>query len=149
MPNYNYPYAPQYYPQMPLPTQPQVTLQNTPTSQQAQQTQQIQDGGFITVPNEETVYGYPVAIGKCVTFKIEGKPIIMEKSMGFSQFDAPKIDKYRLVKEESDRPEEIVGLSDMDKIKSDIREIWGKLDEIENSRKKNQPQPKNDRNGEH
>lgn len=139
--NYNYPqYQPQYYPQMPV--------QNAPTTQQAQQAPQIQDGGFITVPNEETVYNYPVQIGKCVTFKIEGKPIIMEKSMGYSQFDAPKIDKYRLVKEESDRSEETVDLSDMDKIKSDIREIWGKLDEIENSRKKNQPQPKNDRNGE-
>ena len=152
MPNYNYPYAPQYYPQMP--TQPNVFPTNlnvgsTQPTQQAQQAQQIQDGGFITVPNEETVYSYPVAIGKCVTFKIEGKPIIMEKSMGFSQFDAPKIDKYRLVKEESEKSAETVDLSDMDKIKSDIREIWGKLDEIENSRKKNQPQPKADRNGEH
>ena len=143
--NYNYPqYQPQYYPQMPM-----QNVSNTQQSQQAQQTPQIQDGGFITVPNEETVYSYPVAIGKCVTFKIEGKPIIMEKSMGFSQFDAPKIDKYRLVKEEFEKSEETVDLSDMDKIKSDIREIWGKLDEIENSRKKSQPQPKADRNGEH
>lgn len=142
MPNYNFPYQ-QYY------QQPQYG-QNMPTQPQVQTTQpQIQDGGFITVPNEQTVYSYPVAIGKCVTFKIEGKPIIMEKSMGFSQFDAPKIDKYRLVKEESEKSEETYDLSDMDKVKSDIREIWGKLDEIENSRKKNQPQPKADRNGEH
>ena len=48
---------------------------------------------------------YPVAPGNCVTFKIEGKPIVMEKSMGFSQLEAPRIEKYRLVREE-DAPKE-------------------------------------------
>jgi hypothetical protein len=48
---------------------------------------------------------YPVAPGNCVTFKIEGKPIVMEKSMGFSQLEAPRIDRYRLVREE-DAPQE-------------------------------------------
>lgn len=135
MPNYN-PYP--YYPTQnnAYPTQMNVA----PT----QPTQTIQDGGFVTIPSADMVYNYPVAMGKCVTFKVEGKPIIIEKSMGFSQLDSPKIERYRLVKEEA---EEIVEeTSDLDKIKSDIKEIWGKLDEIENS-KRNTPKREN-KNGE-
>lgn len=141
MPNYNYNY-PQY--------QPQYQGQYYPQMQN--QSQQTQNGGFVSVPNENAVYSYPVAMGNVVTFKIEGKPIVMEKAMGFSQFESPRIKRFRLVEEDVERPkEESVDLSDMEKVKSDIREIWGKLDEIENSRKKNQsqPQPKADRSGEH
>lgn len=57
------------------------------------------------VPSEDMARTYPVAPGNCVTFKIEGKPIVMEKSMGFSQLEAPRIDRYRLVREE-DAPNE-------------------------------------------
>ena len=64
------------------------------------QQMQIQNGGFMVVPSEDMARTYPVAPGNCVTFKIEGKPIVMEKSMGFSQLEAPRIDKYRLVREE-------------------------------------------------
>ena len=70
-----------------------------------QNQQQIQNGGFMLVPSEEMARSYPVAPGNCVTFKIEGKPIVMEKSMGFSQLEAPRIDRYRLVREE-DAPQE-------------------------------------------
>jgi len=135
MPNYN-PYP--YYPTQnnAYPTQMNVA----PT----QPTQTIQDGGFVTIPSADMVYNYPVAMGKCVTFKVEGKPIIIEKSMGFSQLDSPKIERYRLVKEEAE--ETIEETSDLDKIKSDIKEIWGKLDEIENS-KRNTPKREN-KNGE-
>ena len=70
-------YYPGYYPSYYQPQQPmQQTLQ--------QQPQDIQNGGFVSVPNEEIVNSYPVAPGKCVTFKIEGQPIVMEKSMGFA-----------------------------------------------------------------
>ena len=89
----NYPQNPQNYPQ-----------QNQPT-QQMQPQQQIQNGGFMLVANEDIARTYPVAPGNCVTFKIEGKPIVMEKSMGFSQLEAPRIDRYRLVREE-DAPQE-------------------------------------------
>lgn len=64
------------------------------------QQNQIQNGGFLSVPSEDIVKTYPVAPGNCVTFKIEGQNIVMEKSMGFSQFEAPRIDRYRLVKED-------------------------------------------------
>lgn len=79
--------------------QPQNYQQNIP------QNQQIQNGGFMVVPSEDMARTYPVAPGNCVTFKIEGKPIVMEKSMGFSQLEAPRIDRYRLVREE-DAPKE-------------------------------------------
>ena len=144
MPNYNYPYYPTqnnaYPTQMSVgPTQMNVG--------QPQPQMQIQDGGFVTIPNAEMVYNYPVGMGKCVTFKVEGKPIIIEKSMGFSQFDSPKIERYRLVKEEAEDPQSFEsGMSELDKVKSDIKEIWGKIDEIENS-KKNPPRREN-KNGE-
>ena len=114
---YNNGYFPQYY-------QPMQTMQNqniqgyqspqnyqNPQSYQQnpqayqQNQQQIQNGGFMLVANEDIARSYPVAPGNCVTFKIEGKPIVMEKSMGFSQLEAPRIDRYRLVREE-DAPNE-------------------------------------------
>ena len=141
MPNYN-PY--QYYPTQ---TNAYPTQMNVGPTQPTQNIPQIQDGGFVTIPNADMVYNYPVAMGKCVTFKVEGKPIIIEKSMGFSQLDSPKIERYRLVKEDSENidPDEH-GMSELDKVKSDIKDIWGKLDEIENS-KKNPPRREN-KNGE-
>ena len=108
MPNY-YPYQaypnmyPNQYPMQNNTYNPQVNVGASQASQQQVSQpvqQQIQNGGFMMVPSEEIVNTYPVAPGNCVTFKIEGKPIVMEKSMGFSQLEAPKIDRYRLVKEE-------------------------------------------------
>ena len=68
--------------------------------QQIPQQQQSQTS-FVSIPNEDMVNTYPVGPGNCVTFKVEGKPIMIEKSMGFSQFDSPKIKRYRIVEEES------------------------------------------------
>lgn len=98
-----YPYQPMYQQmqQMQQPAIPQ--MQNASQSMQVQCTNQniqMQNGGFVTVANENMAYSYPVAHGTCMTFKVEGKPIVIEKSMGFSQFESPKIDRYRLVKEE-------------------------------------------------
>ena len=93
------PYYPQMYPQQSVQPTQQVQAQPQQVTQPQNQTQ-IQNGGFMLVPNEEMARTYPVAPGNCMTFKIEGKPIVMEKSMGFSQLEAPRIDKYRLVREE-------------------------------------------------
>jgi hypothetical protein len=109
-----YNYYPQYYPPMQNQAFQQNYQQNQAFQQQPQNyqqnqqplhNQQIQNGGFMLVPSEEMARSYPVAPGNCVTFKIEGKPIVMEKSMGFSQLEAPRIDRYRLVREE-DAPQE-------------------------------------------
>lgn len=109
---------PMNYPQFYQPMQNQAFQQNYPQNQAFQQQPQnyqqqnmpqnqpqIQNGGFMQIPTEEMARSYPVAPGNCVTFKIEGKPIVMEKSMGFSQLEAPRIDRYRLVREE-DAPNE-------------------------------------------
>lgn len=101
---------------------------------------QIQNGGFMVVPSEDMARTYPVAPGNCVTFKIEGKPIVMEKSMGFSQLEAPRIDRYRLVREE-DAPNkqnltqnepktDKLDNSPIDAIKDEIRDIWNEINKL-------------------
>lgn len=107
--NNGYPMNYPYYQPMQNQAFQQNYQQNQAFQQQPQnyqqQNQQIQNGGFMLVPSEDMARTYPVAPGNCVTFKIEGKPIVMEKSMGFSQLEAPRIDRYRLVREE-DAPNE-------------------------------------------
>lgn len=97
--------------------------------------------GIISVPNEEVVESYPVAPGNCVTFKVEGKPIVMEKSMGFSQFEPPKIEKYRLVRESVSQPqqdsfESRQGNSAIDDLKMEIRDLWAEIDTLKKKRGK-------------
>lgn len=107
--NNGYPINYPYYQPMQNQAFQQNYQQNQAFQQQSQnyqqQNQQMQNGGFMVVPSEDMARTYPVAPGNCVTFKIEGKPIVMEKSMGFSQLEAPRIDRYRLVREE-DAPNE-------------------------------------------
>lgn len=90
MPNLNYPQYPMSYLPYPYPMQMQ--------QQQAQQ--QVQNAGFILIPTEEDAYRYPVALGKSMTFKVENEPIVIEKTMSFSQLENPRIERYRLVREE-------------------------------------------------
>lgn len=86
-PNYNYQQYQQSYPQ-----------QQYQQIMQAQQ--QPQFGGFVSVRNEMEARNYPVAPGNSVMFRDETGPYIYSKSMGYSQLDTPRFDKYRLVKEE-------------------------------------------------
>lgn len=65
-----------------------------------QQPQQIQNTGFISVRNVEEAMRYPVAPGNSVTFKDETAPYIYTKTMGFSQFDRPIFERYRITKED-------------------------------------------------
>ena len=95
MPNPNYPQYPMSYLPYPYAQYPMQTQQAQP-----QQSQQLQSAGFILVPTEEDAYRYPVALGKCMTFKVENEPIVIEKSMSFSQLENPRIDRYRLVRED-------------------------------------------------
>jgi hypothetical protein len=161
MPNF---YSPYQYPQQ-YGYQPQQQMQQQMPQQMAQQIpqqpiQQIQNGGFLTAPNEEYVRTYPVALGNCVTFKIEGKPYVMEKSMGFSQLDSPKIEKYRLVKEEPEEPsnspeddrndnkainDTLEGLiSEIEAIKADVKAIKEKLKSITKPAPKKVPKDEDD-----
>ena len=91
---------PQYFPQ----TYPQYNMmpqQVNQIPQQANQSQQqIQNGGFVPVPDIETARNWHVNIGTSVTFIDENAPYVYTKTRGFSQFDPPVFEKMRLVKEE-------------------------------------------------
>lgn len=90
------PYNPyQYYPQ-----QYQQNNQQMVGAQMSLPQQQSQFGGFVSVRNEMEARNYPVAPGNSVMFRDETAPYIYSKSMGYSQLDTPRFDKYRLVKEE-------------------------------------------------
>lgn len=128
------------------PDYPGQQMMQDPMVKQAQaqsSQQQTQSGGFMPAPNEVYALNYPVAPGNSMTFKIEGKPIVIEKSMGFSQLESPKIDRYRLVKETlSEASDEPIGtthdddgliLNTIDSIKGEIETIWS---EIEGLKKK-------------
>lgn len=144
MPNYYGQYFPQSYPQN-YGYQPQA-------NQQIQQPQ-IQNGGFLTAPSEEYALNYPVGMGNCVTFKVEGKPIVIEKSMGFSQLESPKVERYRLMKEDSLQPTEtalkeefdVKSLIDrIDKANDEIEAIWDEIGNFKNAKDK---KTKRDRDG--
>lgn len=108
---------------------------------------QMYSNGIIPVPNEQTVENYPVAPGNCVTFKVEGKPIVMEKSMGFSQFEQPRIEKYRLIKEGAEsRDYSKDDNSSMEELKSEIRALWSEIDALKERGTKNERKRYNDRN---
>lgn len=84
-----------YYPQFQQNTQPM----NIPQMQNAQQNNQVQNGGFVRVQNENEARNYLVAPGTSVTFRDESAPYIYTKTMGFSQLDSPVFEKFKLVKE--------------------------------------------------
>lgn len=87
----------------------QQQMQNQPNYQQSQQPiqQQIQNGGFVSVHNENEARNYPIAPGNSVTFKDENAPYVYTKTQGFSQLDRPVFEKYRLVKEEDYQAQQV------------------------------------------
>ena len=87
----------QYYPQY---------QQSYPQYQQQNTTPQIQNGGFVPVPNIEVARNYQVAPGTSVTFIDENAPYVYTKTRGFSQLEQPVFEKLRLVKEQ-DEPEAV------------------------------------------
>ena len=142
MPNYYAPY-PVYQPQ-------QQQMQQMPQMPQQQQTH-IQNGGFVSAPNEAYARNYSVAPGNSVTFKDEFAPYVYTKTMGFSQLDRPIFEKYRLVKEE---PEDVSNVSDhkqTDDAIADIRDeialIWEEIEGMKNVPKKITTKQKDDSRG--
>ena len=106
----NYPYQ--------FPYQPQNTIPQAPQS------------GFVTVHSEDEALRYPIAPGNSITFKIEGQPTIIEKSMGFSQLESPKIEKFKLVKADAPQetpPPKYALAADLDRIDAEIKRIKSML----------------------
>lgn len=129
----------QYSQQIPQPVQPAPQIQ-------PQMQPQMQNSGFMLAPSEEYVNSYAVAPGNCITFKIEGKPLILEKSKGFSQLEAPRIDRYRLIKEEQPEPvDNANNLTVNDRfidIENKIASMWSEIEGLKNVKK-----PTTKRNG--
>lgn len=104
-----------------------------PYQQQYYQPQpQVQDVGFVIVPNEDVVPTYPVGLGKTVYLKIDGKPIMFEKMRSFSQFEAPIVKRIRLIEDGEDdvkeaTPENIA----IERMQGEIKNIWKSLNGLE------------------
>ena len=119
---------PLYY-QQPYQTiqQPLQQPMQQPVQQPLQQPiqQPIQNGGYVIVQSEDEIRRYPVAHGNIVTFRIENQPIVVEKSMGYSQFDTPHYERYRLVKEDMPTTDEVkveyALKTDIDTLTSDFK----------------------------
>lgn len=111
-----------YFPASYQPMYPQgynPYLQQPQQQTQAQQPQQIQNGGLVVVRSRAEAQNYPVAPGNSVTFKDETAPFVYTKTMGFSQLDRPTFEIFRLVREEeaaestrSDENDKGINLSD-------------------------------------
>lgn len=133
----------QFYPQNYQQNYPQQAQQAQPQPQpQIQPPQpQIQNGGLVSVHNENEARNYPIAIGTSITFKDENAPYVYTKTMGFSQLESPKFDKYRLVKEETEVPQEQTAIVKFDNTALDeIKTKIGALEEeIEGIKKKLAP----------
>lgn len=135
--------------------QQQVPNNIQPSFQQSQQAQQIQNGGFVSVHNENEARNYPIAPGNSVTFKDENAPYVYTKTQGFSQLDRPVFEKYRLVKEEDYQPQQIAQnaptsaekteqASNIDyALKSDLRALWGEIEALKKQMPKSKEEIKN------
>lgn len=120
MPGYNY--FPNYYSGLyqPIPQpvpQIQVPVVQQPVQQPVQAQQpEIRQNGFIRVKDEAEVDAYPIAPGNSVTFIHETEPFVFVKTLGFSQFDRPVKEKYRLVKETPEEPNKTVSGADKESV---------------------------------
>lgn len=122
-PQYNPYYQQPYY----APNQMQNPVQNIVQGA----TQQNQASGMImNIPNEDNARSYPVAPGNSVIFKDENAPYIYTKTMGFSQFDKPVFEKYRLVKEEDEIAQEPEDTSIVDELRNEIASLKGEIESI-------------------
>lgn len=93
---YQQPYRPDYQPYMTTGFQSGNALP---------QNMQNAQGNFISVHNEDEARNYPVAPNTSVTFIDENAPFCYVKTMGINQFDRPRFDRYRLVKEDEPQAE--------------------------------------------
>lgn len=133
----------------------QVPNNIQPSFQQSQQPQQIQNGGFVSVHNENEARNYPIAPGNSVTFKDENAPYVYTKTQGFSQLDRPVFEKYRLVKEEEYQPQQVVQNAPTSEekterannidyaLKSDLRALWDEIEVLKKQMPKAKEEIKN------
>lgn len=123
---------PNFYPQQQFyPNQQQTYFQSQPQMQMPQQ-QTPQTNGLIGIPSEADARNYPVALGNSVTFKDESAPYIYTKTMGFSQLEPPRFEKYRLIKEDAEtvEPEKKVDYAEkaeLEAVKTELKTVKADL----------------------
>ena len=151
--NFYSPYQNAYNPYQQYQPNFQQQMQNQSNYQQSQQ--QIQNGGFVSVHNENEARNYPIAPGNSVTFKDENAPYVYTKTQGFSQLDRPVFEKYRLVKEEEYQPQQVAQsaptsaekteqASNIDyALKSDLKVLWDEIEALKKQMPKSQEEIKN------
>lgn len=155
--NFGNPYSMPNYPAYnaaayPYTGAPQITPQVQNQQNTSAQGEPLNNGGFIVLPSEEDIKKYPVAPGNLVTFKIENKPVIIEKSMGRSPFDAPHYERYKLIREEMEEekpepaksePDELEAIkNELETLKGNYKELKESFSEFKRSYRKNSPQRK-------
>ena len=64
----------------------------------------IQDNMIVSVPSEQEVRNYLVAIGHTVTFKVENQPLVLYTKTVNSQFEAPIIKIFDMVERKQETP---------------------------------------------
>lgn len=155
--NFYSPYQNAYNPYQQYQPNFQQQMQNQSNYQQSQQPiqQQIQNGGFVSVHNENEARNYPIAPGNSVTFKDENAPYVYTKTQGFSQLDRPVFEKYRLVKEEEYQPQQMAQntptsaentkqANNIDyALKSDLRALWDEIEALKKQIPKSKEEIKN------
>lgn len=122
------------YQQMYYPQQYQQPMQQM--AQPVQQVQQqVQNGGVVNVQNEQEARDYLVANGTSVTFIDTNNKKIYIKTKGFSNFDNPTFEKYKLIKDEEETPAqqpvtEYANKTDLEKVESEIEKIKEEINKI-------------------
>lgn len=108
-----------------------------PNAQPVQSQAQAQNGGFVRVQNENAARMYPVAPGCSVTFVDDTAPYCYVKTMGASQLETPRFERYRLVKEEDPIPQEkdpsknIAALrADVDALRNEVALLCAKVNSM-------------------
>ena len=96
----------------------------------------MMQAGFVPISCEEEARNYPVGYGNSVTFKDENAPYIYTKTMG-SQFDVPRFEKYRLVKEDATMPQKAPEASDPINptdyvLKTEFEALRGEIEALQN-----------------
>ena len=129
-----YPYSSFYNPyqgyNQPMQNYNQPMQQQQPVQAQQQQPT-IQQGGFVRVQNEQEARQYPLAPGYSMTFIDDSASYCYVKTMGFSQFDKPKFEKFRLVKEE-DAPVQTAESTPVEyALKSELEVLKKQVDEMQ------------------
>ena len=124
---------PQYYPQQ---MQHQMPIPQMATPQMT--------NGFVSVRNENEARNYPVGYGQSVSFRDENAPYLYTKTMGFSQLETPRFEKYKLVKEEPTQAQEDTSNNkiDISSMQEDIDALKREIEALKHEVFKSTPQRK-------